>query len=237
LSLRAGSSSDTDELRTQLRESAVRDAIGPLPGRACWTHEVRIGKTAEEIASVADQRAASLIILGRSQKRGVERLFVGETTTHVVQSTATPVLLVDGEISKPATIVVAVDFRAASARAAATAIKLLGESGTLYLVHVEEPVEIFPDGTTAPARETESAEMVAFDRLMACLKVPPGIVVETIVLSGSPISVLAELCDRVGADMLAVGSRRLSTMARVVLGSVSVGLARNVELPLVIAPG
>jgi nucleotide-binding universal stress UspA family protein len=79
--------------------------------------------------------------------------------------------------------------------------------------------------------------MVAFDRLMACLKVPPGIVVETIVLSGSPISVLAELCDRVGADMLAVGSRRLSTMARVVLGSVSVGLARNVELPLVIAPG
>src|SRR6476660_6585347 len=50
LSLRAGASSDTDELRTQLRESAVRDAIGSLPGRKCWTYEVCIGKAAEEIS-------------------------------------------------------------------------------------------------------------------------------------------------------------------------------------------
>jgi nucleotide-binding universal stress UspA family protein len=230
----AGSNVNTDDLRVQLRETAVRDAIGLAIDRASWTQEVRIGKAAEEIAKAADRRAAKLIILGRSQRRGVERLLVGETTTNVVRCSPIPVLLVDAETQKPSTVVVAVDFRAASARAAAVALDLLGESGTLYLVHVEEPVEVFPDGTIAPDNADSLEIVTLFDRLLAMLKVPADVVVETILLSGAPVPALIEFSERVGADLLAVGSRRLPTMARVILGNVSVALARKLQLPLVI---
>lgn len=232
----AGFAVDTDKLRIQLRESAICDAIANAPGRDCWTHGVVIGKAAEEIAKSADERAAHLIILGRSQRRGVERLLVGETTTNVVRCSTIPVLLVDGDTQKPSTVVAAVDFRVASARAAAVGLELLGRSGTLYLVHVEEPVEVFPDGTLAPESENPSEVTELFHRLLAMLKVPPDVVVETIVLSGAPVPALIEFSERVGADLLAVGSRRLTAMARVIMGSVSVGLARKLELPLVIVP-
>jgi nucleotide-binding universal stress UspA family protein len=236
LSRAAGSNVDTDKLRIQLREAAIRDAIGRAPGRECWTQGVAIGKPADEIAKAADEKAARLIILGRSQRHGVERLLAGETTTNVIRCSTTPVLLVDGETQKPSTVVVGVDFRTASARAAAIGLELLDGSGTLYLVHVEEPVEVFPDGTMAPESESADEVITLFHRVLSMLKIPAGVVVETIVLSGAPVPALIEFSERVGADLLAVGSRRLPTMARVILGSVSVGLARKLELPLVIAP-
>jgi len=231
------SESQIEDLRGQLRDAAIRDAIGAHCQRQSWTREVTIGKPAAEIATVADERHASLIILGRSQRRGIERFLGGETATQVMRSTSTPVLLVDDELRHPSTIVVAVDFRMASARAASIALQLLGDRGALYLVHVEEPVEVFPDGSVSPEPVEYPAEVLAlFRSLLARLRPAPGIAVETIVLHGAPAQVIAEFSERVGADMVAVGSRGLSPVARMILGSVSLGVARKVRTPILVAP-
>jgi nucleotide-binding universal stress UspA family protein len=229
--------SEIEDLRVQLRDAAIRDAIGASADRERWTREVVVGKAPTGIATVACERLANLIILGRTQRRGLERFIGGETATQVMHSTTVPVLLVDDEMSKPSTIVAAVDFRMASARAASLALQMLADRGTLYLVHIEEPVEAVPDGTTAPDREQYPREALGlFRRLFSGLRPRPGVVIETIVLNGSPVPTIAEFCERVGADLLVAGSRGLPAMARVILGSVSLGLAKKVRIPILIAP-
>lgn len=228
--------SEIEGLRVQLRDAAIRDAIGSGWDRADWTREVVIGNPAEEIARVADKRAASLIVLGRSNRGTVDRIVAGDTTLQVMGCSSVPVLVVGDELDKPSIAVVAIDFSTASARAASIALRMLARRGTLYLVHVEEPLQVFPDGTTAQPDAYSGETYFLFRRLLAQLRIPPEVLVETIVLGGMPVPAIAEFCERVGADMVAVGTRRLTRLARVLLGSVSRGLFHKVCLPILVAP-
>jgi nucleotide-binding universal stress UspA family protein len=229
--------SETEELRMQLRDAALRDAIGPDTARAGWTRQVVIGDTAEHIAQIAEKRAADLIVLGRSQRGGMERLVSGETTLQVARCSSVPVLVVEEAISKPSTVVVAVDFGPACKRAASVALEMLGKSGTLYLVYVEEPIDLFPDATIAPVPQHYPGEVVTlFRQMVDGLRVPAGVIVETVMLNGTPVPVIGEFCDRVGADLLAAGTHGLSRVACFFLGSVSTALVRKTRLPVLIAP-
>lgn len=228
--------SEIEDLRIQLRDAALRDAIGTQLDRAAWVRQVVIGKPAREIAEVADKCAANLIILGRSQRRGIERLLSGGTTSQVLHCSSVPVLLVENEIAKASTVVVAVDFSRASVRAASVALQMVASPGTVYLAYVQESLGIVPD-VIGPDPESYSGETLGlFRRFLAQLRPPRGVVVQTVVLNGMPVPVITEFCQQVGADLLAVGTRGMSAPARAVLGSVSVGLARKLHIPLLIAP-
>ena len=230
-------SSEIEDLRIQLRDAAIRDAIGDGCDRADWSRQVVIGNPADEITVLAEKRAADLIVLGRSKRGAIDRLLGADATMQVMRCSSIPVLIVEGEMVKPITGVAAVDFKSASTRAASIALELLAAGGTLYLVHVEEPVEVVPDGMTVPYSENSPGETFdLFRRLVRQLHPPAGVLVETIVLNGMPVPEIAEFCERIGADLLAVGTRGLSRVARVFLGSVSLGLIRKVRTPIVVAP-
>ena len=228
--------SEIEDLRVQLRDAAIRDAIGSGWDRANWTREVVIGNPADEIARVADERAAKLIVLGRSQRGAIDRLLGSDTTNQVMGCSSVPVLIVDDELDKPSIAVAAVDFSKASVRAATIALQILARRGTLYLVHVEEPPQVLSDGTTTLSATYSGETFFLFRRLLAQLRIPPEVAVETIVLNGRPVPVIAEFCERVGADLLAAGTHGLPRIARVVLGSVSSGLVRKVRTPIIVAP-
>lgn len=231
------SASEIEDLRKQLRDVALRDAIGTAAARAGWTRQVVMGNAATQIATVAEKRAADMIILGRTQRGVIDRLVTGETTLQVMRCSSVPVLVVDSEMEAPATAVVAVDFGPASVRAARMVVELLGKTGTLYLVYVEEPIDLFPGATIAPVADHYPGEIVVlFRRMMEALRVPPGVVVETVVLNGAPVPTLEEFCECVGADLLAAGTHALSRAAYFFLGSVSTGLVRKTPIPLLIAP-
>lgn len=227
--------SEIEDLRIQLRDSAMRDAIGEASDKPGWSRQVVVGNPVTEIARVADTRAADLIILGRSQRGVVDRFLGGDTTLQVMRHSSVPVLVVDDEMERPSTIVAAVDFRVASTRAASVALEMLANGGTLYLAYVEEPVEVL--GTEAPLAEENPAEIqVLFRRLIKRLRPPAGVVVETVALNGAPVPAIAEFCERVGADVLVVGTRGLSRVARALIGSVSLGLVRRIKTPILVAP-
>ena len=228
---------EIEDLRIQLRDAAIRDAIGNEGNRAGWSRQVVIGNPAHEIARVADERAADLIVLGRSQRGAVDRFLGGDTTMQVMHCSSVPVLVLEDEMEKPSTVVAAIDFGSASARAASIGLEMLLGVGTLYLVYVEEPFAVFHDGTMMPQPKHYPGEIpVLFRRLLAQLRPPAGVGVETIILNGMPAPAIAEFCERVGADLLTVGTHGLPRVARVLLGSVSRGLVRKVRTPIVIAP-
>ena len=229
--------SETDELRRQLREAALLDAIGSVTERGGWTQQVVIGDTAELIAQVAEQRGADLIVLGRSQRGGIDRLISGETTLQVARCSSVPVLVVEEAMSKPHTAVVAVDFGPACKRAAHVALDMLAGSGTLYLVYVEEPIDLFPGATIAPVPQHFPGEVVVlFRRILDELKAPAGVIVETVMLNGSPAPAIEEFSERVGADLLAAGTHGLSRVASFIVGSVSTALVRKARIPVLISP-
>lgn len=229
--------SETDELRVQLRDAAIRDAIGTHATRAAWTHQIAIGDAQERLAEIAEKRTADLIVLGRSQRGGLSRLVTGETTLNVARHSSVPVLVVDEGMEKPIVAVAAVDFGPACARAARMAVELLGNSGTLYLVYAEEPIDLIPDATIAPVVEHFPGEVVVlFRRLIEGLRLPAGVIVETVILTGAPVPVIEEFCERIGADLLVTGTHGLSRAACFFLGSVSTGLARRSQIPVLIAP-
>ena len=231
------SRSEVDDLRVQLREAAIRDAIGQRDERVNWTRHVATGSAAQKITETAERRGADLIIVGRSQRGAIDRLLAGETTLQVMRLASVPVLVVGEEMKKPETVVAAVDFGPASMRAAAIGMEMLNGTGTLYLVHVDEPVEVFPDGFILPEPPYSSAQLLEQLRQRAdLLCAPPGVVVEPVVLSGRPNRAIAEFCDRVGADLLVAGTHGLSRIARFLLGSVSTGLVRLVHKPVMIVP-
>lgn len=232
------SPSQVENLRRQLRDAAIRDAIGTAAERAGWTRQVVLGNAAAQIAKVAEKRGADLILLGKTQRGVIDRLVSGETTLQVMRSSSVPVLVVDTGMEKPATAVAAIDFGPASKRAARLALEMLGKGGgTLYLVYVEEPIDLFPGATIAPVVQHYPGEvLVLFRRVLDDLRAPAGIVVETVMLTGTPVAALEEFCERVGADLLAAGTHGLSRVACFFLGSVSTGLVRRSRIPVLIAP-
>lgn len=231
------SPSQVNDLRIQLRDAAIRDAIGSIHERADWTRQVVVGSVAEEIAKAAEARGADMILVGRTDRGVIDRLLGGESTLQLMRSCSIPVLVIGDEMGSPRTIVVAVDFGPASTRAASLAIELLRGSGTLYLVYVEGPIEVLPDGTLAGDLESHPGDVVMrFRWLTSQLRAPNGVVVETVMLSGSAAHAILEFSERVGADVLAVGTHGLKGIQRFLLGSVSTALVRNSEKPILVVP-
>jgi hypothetical protein len=100
-----------------------------------------------------------------------------------------PVLVVDEGMEKPVIAVAAVELRAGIARAARMAVELLGKSGTLYLVYAEEPIDLIPARRSLRLSSTIPGELVVlFRRLIEDLKPPAGVIVETVILNGAPVS-------------------------------------------------
>lgn len=224
-------------LRIQLRKALVQDAIASVTGNSKWTREVIIGGIADEILYAAENRAADMIIIGQTDCGMVDRILGRETTLKLLRGSSIPILIVPSEMDPPENVVIAVDFGPASEHAAAVAIGMLGESGMAYLVHVEQPFEALPDGTVAPDPEEYPEDLAErFRDFTSKLEIPPGVVIERVVLNGAPAPALLEFCEKVGADMLAAGTHGLKGLQRFLIGSVSKALVRNCRQAVLIVP-
>src|SRR5688500_18573417 len=227
---------DLRRARLQLRESAVRKLLQAAQAGSDWTFEVVTGRPARMIVSIAERRGADLIIVGRTEHGVMDRILGGETTLQIMRMSAIPVLAVPRECDRYRSAVAAMDFSPGSIRAAKCALEMLDGSGTLYLVHVEPPTELFPAGFSFDESRFPGDMVVWFRRLVEDLEAPPGVMIEPVILNGKPVQTTLEFAERVGADLITAGSHGHTRMERFLLGSVSTGLVRNAQLQVLVAP-
>ena len=228
---------NVDHLRTSLKDSELREIMKSIEPEEAWTHEVVVGRTARVLATVAEARAAELIVLGRRRHGAMDRVLGGETTLQVMRLAAVPVLGVDADLDQARIAVVAMDFSPGSIESARTALALLGSSGTLYLAYVEPPAELLPQGFSLPSETRFPGDVVVwFRRLTSELGAHPGILIEPVVLNGRPVPAMLEFTERVGGDVIAAGSHGHTRMERFLLGSVSTGLVRNARCAVLVVP-
>lgn len=228
---------NVEQLRVQLRDSAIADLLKAADAGTEWSREIVLGRPARMITTAAEKRGASLIVIGRRRHGLMDRILGGETTLQVMRLSSVPVLAVPAEMEAARTVVVATDFSPSSVRAARAALDIMGQSGTLYLVFVEPPVPLYPEGFTMPDDARFPGDVVVwFRRMIEDLKAPPDVILEPVVLNGKPVPAVMEFAERVGADMIAAGTHGHNRMERFLLGSVSTGLVRNADCAVLVAP-
>ena len=231
---RAGAVSET--VRRQL------DAAGG----SGWPAAVVVGHPSRQIARRARAERAKLVVLGVGRHRLVDRLFGTETALQTLRMASQPVLAVAPEADAALRrVVVAVDFGPASVRAAELACELLEAGGTLSLVHVRPRLEA--SQAVWEAWDAHAGRRVAelMQRLTIALRegcaeahedgAPRGrrdVTIGTATLVGDPVEELLDYAERVGADVLAVGSHGGGAMERLFVGSVAGELLRRTSARL-----
>lgn len=216
------------ELTGQVR-AILEERIRTLTGRDHTTVDifVDVGLDYAEVIRRAEEYKASEVVIGSLGKTGLRRALLGSVAEKIVRYAHCPVLVVrPGEAkgvvvaatdmsdpSLPAirfgaleaerrgaklVVVHAVDFRGAS---------LLGEIGSFF-------------GGAPPAPDV-AALVEAAKTLLQKAMVNLGVRGEVVILDGAASAVVAEYAEKVGAELVVVGTRGRTGLSRLTLGSVA----------------
>ena len=222
----------------QVLEESVRDELGLVSREARdWDVLVAAGPPAEVIGTAARELGVAMVVMGLRARTAMQRAIRAETVMRVMRETTIPILATTSTLTAmPRRIMVAVDFGRAGARAARSALSLLGEGGTLDLVFVDR--ESFPVSETLEGSEVIHRQGVAaaFERLRAEIAAPASVAVTTTVLEGAPSEALRQFAEQISPDVIAVGARKHGFVDRMLLGSVTADLVHDGRWSLLIVP-
>lgn len=210
------------------------------PGITVKTHLVRSVSAAEAIVATASDLEIDLIVMGTHGRRGIKHLLLGSVAENVVRSVRIPVLTVRPGIDLPAhgpqRILVAHDFSERSAEAVRTA-RAWAEvfDAEITVLHVVEPV-VYPEfyAINVPSddvmtrlrdRATEALDDAA-DEIIGNLPV------NTVVLIGRAADTIISEAQPGNYDLVVMGTRGLSGLEHLVLGSVAEAVLRRCPVPL-----
>ncbi len=141
------------------------------------------------------------------------------------------------------TILVATDGSDDAALAGLAAADLASRTGAaLHLVHAWMPASAasypYPYMPSTSAYQLYQADAAAVLSAAASILAATGVqIAATHLHCGQPIGAIVALGEALAADLLVVGSRGLGPLRRLVLGSVSSGLAQETTRPLLVVRG
>ena len=245
-------------------DTAVRQDLQRKVDRLAGGGDVRVrvesvlGRVANYLVGVAGEEGVDLLVVGTRQRGGGGRLWQGSVSRGVLHAAPVSVACVPGarptghETSAiPAihTVLAATDFSDLGNRAVPFAYGLLPQGGTVHLVHVVEMAEVndlayrhyetgFPP--TDAQRAAQEPELCAHLQAL----VPAGAAargVEThvhVVEARSAGAAIVTAAERLGADVLCVGSHGRSGLSAAFAGSVAQDVvARSGRPVVVVGPG
>lgn len=220
-----------EEAREKLR--ALLEFLKPLDVEV----QVEVGDPAEVV--LEKEELCDLVFMGSHKKGLVERILVGSTTEKVVKYSRKPIFILKGK--EPQTIkkvLVAYDFSEHAKRALDFAVNLLKPfSPHILLLHVEETIEIplvehIKNAIGEKYREEKLKHLRELQEYLEGI----GLKVSYSVLEGkSPVDRIRKfLQENQEFDLVVLGSRGLSSLKRVLLGSTSSALLRSLDIPLLV---
>lgn len=181
-------------------------------------------KVFKEVAEVAEEHNADLIVMGSQGTSGLAEIFVGSNTEKVVRYSEIPVLVVKQKPSKMTfeTVVFACDFSDEMVESYLKASKMFSH---LKLVHVNVPGEAF--------KSSSEIELAVADFLKTAegnlnklndVHYTADYTVEAGILNAANI---------LGADLIAVPTHGRKGLAHFFTGSVSEDVANHSVLPVI----
>lgn len=133
-------------------------------------------------------------------------------------------------------VLIPVDGSDSSRNAAKYAAHLVNaRNPKLYLLHVWEPVNMTIGGEMAEKlrRNAEAKAMATLEEYRKMLE-PCGLQVELIARSGRPDYVILNVQDELDCDLIVIGSRGLSVLENVIMGSVVTRVLEGASCPVLV---
>jgi nucleotide-binding universal stress UspA family protein len=210
--------------------------------------EPSVGRSSDHLLGIALEERADLVVVGSHRRSSVARLWEGSTSRGVLHDARGAVACVPraarsalDALPHVRRVLVATDFSPGGDAAVAEAFALAGRGGKVYLVHVLdaathhaslEPRDIF---AVSPA--LAGAQKAALEHLRA--RVPPHAAAadgcEVMVIeSRDAARAVTQAAERLGADLICIGTHGRTGISKAVLGSVAHGVLAHSERPTVV---
>ena len=162
------------------------------------------------------------------------RMRVSRTTKFASGRSGTT-LAISGGMMPPRTILAATDFSAASISALAYAARLASYCrATLHVVHVEGPSPGAAPGHSAIDLSDRTRR--EFQRVIAAAAPDAGCSLYVHAMTGPPADVILEVARARRADVVVVGSQRISDAQKPGFGSTTDELLRRAHLSVIVVP-
>jgi nucleotide-binding universal stress UspA family protein len=217
-------------------------------GPARFRIEPSLGRASDQLVSMAQKESADLIIVGSHQRSGIVRLWEGSVSRGVLHGATAAVACVP--LSKEhrrslrprvRTVVAATDFSPVGNAGLDHALAHVAPGGKVFLIHVlsrqprrgaSEPSDIF-----SPSQETAAARSAAEEKLRGLLGrgMEEGVTVESVVLEATDVgAAVAQAAERLGADLICLGTHGERGLTRAALGSVSLRVLTKTDRPVLL---
>jgi nucleotide-binding universal stress UspA family protein len=227
---------------SMLSETCAR--LAAESGHPCAPRIV-LGDPSEALAAAAGAEDDAAIVLGPHRRRLIRDIFLGTTGERVIRAATVPVLCVHAEPAAPyRRMLLALDGSAASALVA-DSVRRLGlvdaRDVTATLV-ADVPPTLMLRRSGASAREIEAAEAAARRTAQAELAAAlpaAGFYCAREVLVDPDRSVpdaLIAAAQRLGCDVIALGTRGRGGLESLVLGSVAASVLARARVDVLVAP-
>lgn len=210
---------------------------------------VQHGDPAGVILLHASARRPDLIVLGSSERSGLDRFRFGSVAETVALAAAQPVLVVPAASAKaPAegasfkNILVAVDFGAGSSAAVGRALAMANGDSRVTVVHVVRGVGSrralrYPYHLMEPEYQRHLARS-AWGKIAAIVPAngTTGRRVHARVVTGDPTAEIARVAAETGADLILVGVTPRGAIGRMLMGSTAARVMRSAGRPVLAVP-
>jgi|FaiFalFF_MnMetaG_3_1042247.scaffolds.fasta_scaffold01230_5 nucleotide-binding universal stress UspA family protein len=208
---------------------------------------VRLGKPADELVEEARAWPAPVLVLGSHGRGGVGRAVIGSVTDRVVRTASCPVLVVRAggpALERIEHVLVPLDGSPRAERALPYAIALAERAGArLTLARVAETHrELLLEWRGRPIAPATQERLAAIEEEAAHYldaireRIPAGIRVQLLQLSGDPKRQLVAAVARERTDLVVLTTRGKGGLERWLLGSVTERLLTATRVPLFIVP-
>jgi nucleotide-binding universal stress UspA family protein len=226
-----------EQLKTLVR--AVRRQFA----RARVTSAISSGRPADEIARVARERRAELIVAGRRGAGGFPRLMLGSTAERLLRVSAAPVLLVAQESAAYEHVLMPLDVTEDVAPVLRLAARLLPRSALIEMLHVYwvygagylaiggAPRHVIADHRRRVRQQAEDAAAPVARWLRQA-----GFRATVTLLNGDPRRVVERVLRAERPDLVVIGNHGRSAVSRALLGSVAAQVLKSATGDILLAP-
>jgi nucleotide-binding universal stress UspA family protein len=220
-----------DRLVPPLRAQGLR--VRPL---------VQEGLPGPQLLNMVERTRVDLTVLGTHGSSGLMRFLLGSVSELLLSEAPASVLIVRGRPRRQdrgVRVVLAMDFSKEAKGAAGFFSTLrIPRSSSIMLLHVEERVNRMLDQISGVGRNdmSQTVEQAMQDHKRRTLLMlermgrrfaQRGIIVDHIFANGAPAEEILRAAERHRADLIVMGSKGLTGLDRIVLGSVSRKVARH----------
>ncbi|MHC1768336.1 MAG: universal stress protein [Verrucomicrobiia bacterium] len=208
------------------------------------------GGEQEELLRAATEAQADLVVVGTNQRRGLDRFWLGSVSRHILHHATANVacvpmadhLLQPDGLPKFKRVLVPVDLSRLAEKAVCHGVAVAQRGADVCVLHVIPPGPGYKPGSDpATAREdtrrtrlrhslSERLQPIVYDKAQA-----KGVRVRVeIVEHPRPAEAICQSAERLGADIICLGSRGRTGLKKQWLGSVSEGVMRETARPVLV---